>query len=92
MTDAVAPRWWDTIVGVYRDRRLLITLLLGFSSGLPFLLTASTLGAHDFWDSGITKTVIGLFAFAVSAYTLKVLWSPIVDHVPVPLPHAYVSR
>jgi PAT family beta-lactamase induction signal transducer AmpG len=85
MTEATAtPGWWERMLGVYRDRRLFVTLLLGFSSGLPFLLTAGTLSAR-LLESGITKTVIGLFAFAVSAYTLKVLWSPVVDHVPVPL-------
>ncbi|TAK99816.1 MAG: MFS transporter [Rhodospirillaceae bacterium] len=75
---------WSSWLKVYRDRRLLITLFLGFSSGLPLLLTAGTLSAR-LLEAGITKTVIGLFAFAASAYTLKFLWSPIVDQMPLPL-------
>src|SRR5579883_3722 len=87
MTDAAASAplrpWWDRALDIYRDKRLLITFLLGFSSGLPFLLTAGTLSAR-LHEAGITKTVIGLFAIAAAAYTLKVLWSPLVDHLPLP--------
>ena len=38
-------RWRDAIA-VYSDRRLLVILLMGFASGLPLLLTLSTL---TFW-------------------------------------------
>lgn len=58
-------------------------LLLGFSSGLPFLLTLSTL---SFWltESGINKTTIGLFMFISLPYSLKFLWAPLVDRVRIP--------
>lgn len=58
-------------------------LLLGFSSGLPFLLTLSTL---SFWltESGINKTTIGLFMFISLPYSLKFLWAPLVDRVQIP--------
>ena len=59
-------------------------LALGFSSGLPFLLTGNTFG---FWlrDEGTGLAAIGFLSWVGLAYTLKVLWSPIVDRTDVPL-------
>ncbi len=70
-------------LSVYTERRLIIILLMGFSSGLPFLLTAGTLSA---WlsEAGITKTAIGFMSWASSVYALKFLWSPIIDRVHLP--------
>src|SRR3990172_12725095 len=36
-------RRWLAALSVYRDRRILLIFCLGFSSGLPLLLTAGTL-------------------------------------------------
>jgi PAT family beta-lactamase induction signal transducer AmpG len=71
--------WLD----IYRDRRVLATLFLGFSAGLPFLLVFSTLSA---WlrESGIDRTTIGLLSWVGLAYSLKILWAPIVDRLPLP--------
>lgn len=68
----------------YLHPRLLIVLLLGFSSGLPLALTGGTLTA---WlsDSGIDKTSIGLFAAVATPYALKFLWAPFMDALPFPL-------
>ena len=65
---------------MYRDRRIAIIALLGFSSGLPLALTFSTL---TFWlvESGVTKSAIGLFAAVSSPYSLKFLWAPLMDHM-----------
>ncbi|MCY7321812.1 MAG: AmpG family muropeptide MFS transporter [Phormidesmis sp. CAN_BIN36] len=53
-------------------------LLLGFSSGLPLYLTRETLQA---WMTveGIKLSAIGLFSLVGLPYSLKFLWSPIVD-------------
>ncbi|MEQ8667210.1 MAG: AmpG family muropeptide MFS transporter [Rhodospirillales bacterium] len=69
---------------VYAERRVAILGVFGFASGLPLALVFATLSA---WlaEAGISKTVIGLFAWASTAYTVKFLWSPMVDRVPVPL-------
>ncbi|HIJ63589.1 MAG TPA: MFS transporter, partial [Rhodospirillaceae bacterium] len=69
----------------YLDRRVLSVLLLGFSSGLPLLLTFSTLSA---WLSkqGVSRASIGLFALVGLPYALKFLWSPLIDRLPPPLP------
>jgi MFS transporter, PAT family, beta-lactamase induction signal transducer AmpG len=57
---------------------MLITLLMGFSSGMPLLLTLRTLQA---WmtDVGVDLKTIGIFALAGIPYSLKFLWSPIFD-------------
>ncbi|MDH3895278.1 MAG: AmpG family muropeptide MFS transporter, partial [Chromatiales bacterium] len=75
--------WWDA-VGVYRHRRVLAMLFLGFSAGLPFPLVFSTMSA---WlrDYGIDKATIGFFAWVGLMYSIKVLWAPLVDRVRLPL-------
>ena len=59
-------------------RRLGAMLLLGFSSGLPLALTASTMQA---WLTveGLDIKRIGLFNQVQIPYMLKFLWSPLVD-------------
>jgi len=60
------------------SRKLIGILLLGFASGLPYMLVFSTLTA---WlrDVGISLTEIGFFAWLVLTYSLKFLWAPFVD-------------
>src|SRR6476660_5477528 len=69
---------------VFLDPRVLIILLLGFSSGLPLALSASTL---LLWmkDVGVDLKTIGLFALVGVPYTIKFLWAPIVDAFQVPI-------
>ncbi|MGL4556666.1 MAG: AmpG family muropeptide MFS transporter [Afipia sp.] len=82
---APAPRAsWREAFAVYLQKRVLIVLFLGFSSGLPLALSGSTLLV---WmrESGVDLGTIGLFALVGTPYTLKFLWAPLVDalHVPV---------
>ena len=64
-------------------RKLTGILLLGFASGLPYMLVFSTLTA---WlrDVGISLTEIGFFAWLVLTYSLKFLWAPFVDRYSIP--------
>ena len=75
---------WIEAGKVYCDRRMLVMLLLGFSSGLPYLLV---FGTFSLWlkDAGVSLAAIGLFSLARTPYSLKWLWSPIVDRVRLPL-------
>jgi PAT family beta-lactamase induction signal transducer AmpG len=59
-------------------------LALGFSSGLPFLLTGNTFG---YWlrDSGTSLTAIGFISWVGIAYSMKFLWAPLIDRVNAPL-------
>jgi len=58
--------------------RMLVSLLMGFSCGLPLLLTITVLQA---WmtEEGVDLTVIGLMALVGIPYTLKFLWAPLFD-------------
>jgi MFS transporter, PAT family, beta-lactamase induction signal transducer AmpG len=76
---------WRHSLATYTDRRVLLVLPLGFSSGLPLLLTFSTLSA---WLAtvGIRRAAIGAFALVGTPYALKFVWSPLMDRLPPPLP------
>jgi PAT family beta-lactamase induction signal transducer AmpG len=68
----------------YLKPKTLATLLLGFSSGLPFLLVGNTFG---YWlrDEGTSLTAIGFLSWVGIAYSLKFLWAPVMDRVDLPL-------
>ncbi len=70
-------------LGVYASPRMLAILAMGFASGLPLALTGQTLQR---WlsESQVSLTNIGLFALVGIAYTLKFVWSPVLDRVPLP--------
>lgn len=76
---------WRRSLAVYTDRRVLLILPLGFASGLPLLLTFSTLSA---WlaTAGISRSAIGAFALVGTPYAFKFLWSPLIDRLPPPIP------
>lgn len=59
-------------------------LFLGFASGLPFPMVLTTLSAR-LRLSGIDRTTIGLFSLVGLAYSMKFLWSPIVDRWRLPV-------
>ena len=64
--------------------KVAIMLVLGFSSGLPFMLIGNTLG---FWlaEDGIKLAVIGFTSWIGLTYTVKFLWGAVVDRVQPPL-------
>lgn len=76
---------WRRSLAAYTDRHVLQVLALGFSSGLPLMLTYSTLSA---WlaTAGVKRATIGAFALVGTAYATKFLWSPLVDRLLPPLP------
>lgn len=71
-------------LAVYLDPRMIVILLLGFSSGLPFALSFTTLSVW-FAEVGVRKADIGLFVLVQSPYIWKFLWAPLLDRVPIPL-------
>lgn len=82
---------WKEALLVYRQRSVLSMLFLGFSAGLPFYLVFQTLSAWLRQD-GIERATIGMLAWVGLAYTLKFLWSPIVDRLRLPLLHAWLGK
>lgn len=79
-----APIGWRQVLRSLRQRKVLVMLLLGFSSGLPFLLTGNTLG---FWlrEGGADLATIGFLSWVGLAYSLKMLWAPLVDRLDAPI-------
>lgn len=65
--------------------RVLQVLALGFASGLPLLLTYSTLQA---WLAtvGVRRATLGAITLVGTAYSFKFVWAPLIDRVPPPLP------
>lgn len=73
-----------TVIASLGQPKVAVMLMLGFSSGLPFLLSGNTLG---YWlrDEGTTLEAIGFLSWVGLAYSLKFLWSPIVDRLDAPI-------
>src|SRR5512142_3317968 len=72
------------VLGSLGQPKVAAMLALGFSSGLPFLLTGNTLG---YWlrDEGTTLQAIGFLSWVGLAYSLKFLWAPAVDLFDAPI-------
>src|SRR5665213_2593120 len=82
---------WLASLAVYREKRLIAVLLMGFSSGLPLALTFGTL-SFRLAELGVSRTAIGLFALVGVSYALKFLWSPLIDRLPIPVLTARFGR
>lgn len=70
---------------------MLVITLLGFSAGLPFLMVFTTLTA---WlrDEGVSRTVIGFFAWVGLTYSIKFFWAPVVDRFRLPVFHRALGQ
>lgn len=64
--------------------RIVSVGILGMPMGLLFVFIMSTM---QVWltQAGLTKTIIGLFAFAALPNALKFLWAPLIDHIRLPI-------
>src|SRR5579872_2300644 len=82
---------WISALAVYRQPRLIAILLMGFSSGLPLALTFGTL---SYWlaELGVSLTAIALFGLVRTSYSLKFLWSPLIDRLPIPFLTPWLGR
>ena len=81
MTTHTKPgHWLKNFFILLVSPKMLVMLLTGFSSGLPLLLTGSTL---KFWmrEEGLDLTTIGFFGLVGLPYTLKFLWAPAMDRL-----------
>lgn len=79
-----------TLLHNYKEQDLWLLLLLGFSSGLPFLLILST---FSYWlnELSFTETAVSLFTIVSLPYCLKALWAPYVENMRIPLIGRYFS-
>jgi PAT family beta-lactamase induction signal transducer AmpG len=72
-----------SLIKVIFSSRMAVTFLMGFSCGLPLLLTISVLQA---WmkEEGVDLSVIGLMSLVGIPYTVKFLWAPLLDRMALP--------
>src|SRR4029450_10756343 len=72
------------VIASLRHPKVAVMLMLGFSSGLPFLRTGNPLG---YWlrDEGTTLQAIGFLSWVGLAYSVKFLWAPMIDRVDAPI-------
>lgn len=76
-------RSWAETLSLYSKPIMLSMLVLGFASGLPLMMVFQKL---SFWlrAEGIDRTTIGFMYWVTLAYTVKWMWAPAVDRVPIP--------
>jgi MFS transporter, PAT family, beta-lactamase induction signal transducer AmpG len=84
-------RGWLQALAVYGEPKTLAMLFLGFSSGLPFYPAFQTM---TIWlrESHIALPLIGMMAWATIPYSLKFVWAPVVDRMPLPLLTRFLGR
>ncbi|QDH68843.1 AmpG family muropeptide MFS transporter [Marilutibacter alkalisoli] len=84
------PGWRDVLARL-SEPKVLVMLLLGFSSGIPLYLVGNTLG---FWmrENAIELSTIGFLSWVGIAYSLKFLWAPLIDKLDAPLFGRWLGR
>ncbi len=77
------PKKNKPILEAIFSRRMLVAFLMGFSCGLPLLLTTTLLQA---WmkEKGVDLSLIGLMALVGLPYTIKFIWAPFLDRFTLP--------
>lgn len=90
MSETRSAHWRDILTALKHAPSWLL-LALGFSAGLPFLMTGATLG---FWmrEEGVSLTAIGFMSWVSLLYGLKVLWAPWMDKVRLPLLYGWLGQ
>lgn len=84
MTAEAKLRGWRGIVKAFATPSAGTLCLLGFGSGLPFLLIGYTL---SIWlrEFGLTLGAIGLLSYVSFFYVFKFVWAPLLDRWNAPL-------
>ena len=73
-----------SVLAALLNRRMLICVFTGFSSGLPLFILLNLLPA---WlkTEGMSLTAIGAMTLVQMPYTWKFLWSPLLDRYALPV-------
>lgn len=82
---------WAGIRRAFATPSAFTLLMLGFGSGLPFLLIASMTLSTRLRDVGLDLGSIGLISLASFFYLLKFAWAPLIDRYAFPLT-AFMGR
>jgi MFS transporter, PAT family, beta-lactamase induction signal transducer AmpG len=67
-----------------QKKTLFSVLLMGIASGLPYLLTQTTLQTWLATESSLSLDKLGLMSLLGLPYLLKCLWSPYLDQIKLP--------
>ena len=72
-------------------KNIIVIFILGISSGLPIVITASILKAllHDY---NIDLKTIGVLGLVTMPYSFKFLWSPLIDYCKIPILDKYLGH
>jgi PAT family beta-lactamase induction signal transducer AmpG len=81
----------DDFVKIYLNQETCSKFFVGFSCGIPFLLTLTIL---DVWlkEYGVSNTAIGLFTLIHWPFGLKFLWAPFIDKFDFPILSKLLGR
>src|SRR4028118_2024829 len=86
-----APKGLRLLKTALRNRTPGIMLVFGFAAGLPYTLLIGTLNAWlGEWE--IDLATIGVISWIGLAYAFKLLWSPLVDRVRLPVLERFGRR
>lgn len=79
-----ADRSFFESLALYKDKRVWVIFVLGFSSGFPWVLIGSAMTA---WlkEAGLTRAAIGFFGSIFAVYAINFLWAPLLDRLKPPL-------
>ena len=77
------PTLAEKLTTPFRDSKMFSMLMLGYASGLPLMLTASSLLLW-YKDSGISTQNIAFLTLIALPYTFKYLWAPFLDKINIP--------
>ena len=68
---------------IYFDRRMLKILLLGATSGFPWVLIGSSL---SLWlkEDGLSRATVGWAGLIFGVYAFNYLWAPMIDRIQLP--------
>ena len=93
MHDIAAPRDKTSFLAEFRadPRRIGAAIVLGFSTGLPYLLVYSTQSAW-LYEAKVPIETIGLLSELTLAYKFKWVWAPFLDEHDAPLLARWLGR
>ncbi|AIT09471.1 major facilitator transporter [Candidatus Francisella endociliophora] len=77
---ANSPTLIEKLTAPFKQSKMFSMLILGYASGFPLMLTASSLFLW-YKDNGIETKNIGFLTLIAIPYTFKYLWAPFLDKI-----------
>ncbi|MED7788904.1 MFS transporter [Francisella sp. 19X1-34] len=77
------PTLTQKLTAPFKQAKMFSMLILGYASGFPLMLTASSLFLW-YKDNGIETKDIGFLTLIAVPYTFKYLWAPFLDRIKIP--------